>query len=134
MPRRSRSRQLSDLSPTMRLLIKAAERECPPGHAEALVDLSALALRKVPSRGLFEPGTRDEPEFFADIESVAKAHLAFGGARSAWNGALDKAHLSRDLRDDIETAALHLQGVSETAYFYAGLAFGLTFVSLYRSS
>jgi hypothetical protein len=35
-------------------------------------------------------------------------------------------------RDPIESAANHVRSASEEAYFYAGLAFGLTFAD-YRS-
>ena len=36
--------------PYLRLIVLAAERECPPGHAGALRDLASLALTKVPAR------------------------------------------------------------------------------------
>src|SRR5690349_6907430 len=42
----------------IRLLILAAERECPQGHARAFADLTAVALTKVPSRGIFDPAVR----------------------------------------------------------------------------
>jgi len=105
MPGRSRSVPLADWPLTLRLLVKAAELECPRGHAEALVDLTTLALRKVPARGIFDPGARDEHELFTAIESVAKAHLNFGEARTAWRSALEAARLPLERRDDLETAA-----------------------------
>lgn len=131
--RRARSVTLADCPPTLRYLIQAAKLECPRGHAEALLDLTILALRKVPSRGVFDPGARGEHDVFAAIESVARAHLELTDARAAWRAALDEAGLHLDRRDEIERAALQVQSVSETAYFYAGLAFGLAAVCTYRT-
>ena len=131
--RRSRSVTLAEWPPTLRHLIRAAELECPRGHAEALLELTALALSKVPARGIFDPAARGEHELFAAIESVAQSHLELAGARTAWRAALDAAGLSLNERDEIERAAVQVQGVSDTAYFYAGLAFGLAAVCIYRS-
>jgi hypothetical protein len=131
--RRSRSFTTADFPPTLRHLVRVATIECPAGHADAFSALASLALHKVPVRGIFDPGTRDEPELFAAIESVAVAHLHMSQARAAWRQALKAAQLPLDRRDDIETAALQVAGVSDTAYFYAGLAFGLVFVDLHRT-
>jgi hypothetical protein len=125
--RRSRSSVSADWPAILRHVIRAAEAECPRGHAETLGALTALALRKVPARGIFEPGARGEHELFAEIESVAQAHLELAQARAAWRGALDASALSMEHRDEIESTALALQSISDTAYFYTGLAFGLTF-------
>ncbi|MBA2306015.1 MAG: hypothetical protein H0W08_25775, partial [Acidobacteria bacterium] len=54
-------------------------------------------------------------------------------ARAGWQGALQQARLELEARDRIERAALQMQGVSDTAYFYTGLAFGLTCLTVYRS-
>jgi hypothetical protein len=131
--RRSRSLSRGDLPPTLQHLVRAAQSECPHGHAEALTELTSLALRKVPSRGLFDPAVRGEPDLFAAIDAVATRHLALAGARQAWRGALDAAELPFARRDDLERTAQQVQDVSDTAYFYAGLAFGLAFVCAYRS-
>ena len=131
--RPSRSRSLAEWPPSLRSLIRAAELECPRGHAEALLELTALALRKVPSRGIFDPAARGEPDMFGAIESVARTHLELADARTAWRNALAAADLALDRQDEIERAALHVQTVSDTAYFYAGLAFGLASTYVYRS-
>ena len=128
----SRSATPADWPPPLRHLIRSAKLECPPGHAEALIELTALALRKVPSRGIFDPAARGEHELFSAIESVARAHLELADARAAWRSALKAADLSLDRRDEIERTALQVQAVSDTAYFYAGLAFGLTALCVYR--
>ncbi len=130
--RRSRSLTLAEWPPILRHVVHAAELECPRGHAEALVELTALALRKVPARGIFDPGAGGEHELFAAIESVAKAHLELADARAGWQAALAAGALAFDRRDAIERAALQVQSVSDTAYFYAGLAFGLAAVAIYR--
>jgi hypothetical protein len=117
----------------LRHVISAAKVECPRGHADTLAELTALALRKVPARGIFDPGARGEHDLFADIEAIAQAHLELADARTAWRAALDAAGLTLERRDEIESAGLALRNVSDTAYFYTGLAFGLAFVCFCRS-
>ena len=116
----------------LRQIIRAAERECPAGHASALMELTTLALTKVPARGIFDPTCGSEEELFATIESVAASHLGLTKARAAWRRALQASQLELEARDRVERAALGVQGVSDTAYFYAGLAFGLACLTLYR--
>jgi hypothetical protein len=132
--RRSNSVVLADWPPALRQVIRAAESECPPGHAEALYELTRVALRKVPARGVFDPGSRGENDLFATIEAVARAHLELSDARAAWEAALDAAALEFEQRDDIARAALQVQSVSDTANFYAGLAFGLAACQVFRSA
>jgi hypothetical protein len=132
--RQSRPVPLAEWPQTLRWVIHAAEHECPRGHANALRELTALALRKVPSRGIFDPAVRGEEDLFAAIDSVAKAHLELLEARTAWRTALDAAGASLDVRDAIEEAALQVQSVSDTAYFYTGLAFGLAFLHVHRAA
>ncbi len=134
MSRRSpSSAMLAELPLSLRHVIRAAERECPSGHANALREPTSLALTKVPARGIFDPTSRGEHELFTAIESVASSHLGLNRARAAWQGALQQARLELEARDRIERAALQVQGVSDTAYFYTGLAFGLTGLTVYRS-
>lgn len=130
--RLSRPVSLAEWPPALRSLINAAEAECPDGHAAALRALTALASRKLPARGLFDPGLREEDGLFAAIEAVAATHLGLGDARGEWRAALDTAELNLELRDGIERAALQIQMISDTSYYYAGLAFGLVSVYLYR--
>lgn len=133
MRRRSRGPVATiDLPVHLRQLLRAAERECPRGHAKALRDLTALAVQKVPARGIFDPTARGEDDLFRAIETVADRHLGRTPARTAWKKAVRRGRLDLPTRDGIERAALQVQGVSDTAYFYAGLAFGLTWLSVYR--
>jgi hypothetical protein len=133
MRRRSRSSVMpADLPVHLRHVFRAAARECPKGHAGALRDLTALAVRKVPARGIFDPTARGEEALFTAIDAIANRHLGRTRARAAWGTAVRRARLQLETRDRIERAALQVQSVSDTAYFYAGLAFGLTWVSIYR--
>lgn len=116
----------------LRHVIRAVEIECPNGHAGALTELSELAFLKVPARGILDPTFRGEQEIFALVEAIARRHLGLTSARNAWQGALGAAKLDLETRDNIEQAALQVQAVSDTAYYYAGLAFGLAAMSLYR--
>jgi hypothetical protein len=116
----------------LRQVIRAAQLECPRGHAQALLALTTLAIHKVPARGIFDPAVRGEDDLFSAIESVARDHLELTDARTAWRTALEAAGLDLERRDDIERAALQVQTVSDTAYFYAGLAFGLAALCVYR--
>ena len=135
MPRRQPKSVLPvDWPWTLRCVIQAAEQECPHGHASALRELTTIALNKVPSRGIFDPAVRGEEDLFTAIESVAKAHLELVEARIAWRNALDGGVVSLEQRDALEGAAMQVQSVSDTAYFYAGLAFGLAFVYVHRSA
>jgi hypothetical protein len=132
MRRRTRSTSGGDLPTTLLHLVRAAESECPQGHAEAFTELTKLALKKVPARGLFDPAVRGEPDLFAAIDGVAVRHLSLADARQAWRGALDASGLPFARRDELERAAHQVQDASDTVYFYAGLAFGLAFVCAYR--
>lgn len=122
---------LKSLPPLFRRLVRAAEEECPDGHAEALAAFIALALQKVPARGIFDPGTRDENEFYAAVQTIAKAHLELDDALTAFRRAMKAANLAFEPSNDIESAAHRVQNESDTAYFYAGLAFGLVFAGAY---
>ena len=116
----------------LQLLFVAAEHECPAGHAPALRELTALARIKVPGRGIFDPTARGEHDLFAAIEGVADRHLGMRQAKATWKRVVHRAGLEPEAREAIEQAAQQLQGVSDTAYFYAGLAFGLTTAFVYR--
>jgi len=133
MNRRSASPAgLIDLPAPIRHVIRAAERECPKGHAGALRELTSLAVTKVPSRGIFDPTSHGDQELFTAIEVIAGRHLGRKRARASWQTAVRRARLDLEARDRIESAAHQVQGVSDTAYFYAGLAFGLTWLSIDR--
>jgi len=130
---RSRPAKLAEWPHTLRAVIQAAQLECPSGHAHALVELTKLAVHKVPARGIFDPGVRGEEDMYKAIETVARQYLELTDARAAWRRALDAADLELERRDEIERAALQVQNASDTAYFYTGLAFGLVSLCVYRA-
>jgi hypothetical protein len=94
--------------------------------------MTTLAFRKAPARGVFDPTVRDEDDLFAAIEAIAAAHLGLAEAKQTWRTALNRSRISLEPRDEIERAALQVRTVSDTAYFYAGLAFGLAFAYVNR--
>ena len=130
--RTDRAVAVADLPVPLRRVIRAAERECPKGHAGALRDLTKLAVRKVPARGIFDPTIRDEQDLFRAFETVADRHLGHRASRAAWKRAIRRARLPLETRDRIERAAVEAQTVSDIVSFYAGLAFGLTWVTVCR--
>jgi hypothetical protein len=97
------------------------------GEADFLTEVSRLAVRNVGFRGLLAP----DPELYKPIEDLAKAHLDFADAKKEFHAALERVKKFRR-RDAIESAANRVQSVSDTAYYYAGLAFGLTLADLSR--
>lgn len=132
-PHRSRALSSTHWPPAVRQVLLAAEHECPRGHAQALAELTMVAMRKVPSRGVFDPAIRGEHDLFAQIDRVAIRHFGRNAARARWRKALEAPRLPFDARDEIESAAQQFQAISDTAYFYAGLAFGLTYACSCRS-
>jgi hypothetical protein len=94
--------------------------------ADALRDLGGLAQWAVPVHGVFVPNHSDVS---TAIESVARAHLQFDIARREFRKALAKVPDTTE-RDDIASAHTHVRSVSDEAYFYAGLVFGVTISSL----
>jgi hypothetical protein len=93
------------------------------GEADALAELGRLAGLVVPARGVLVPADSD---LYKRIGDIATAHLGFAKAkanlRSAVKSVEDATH-----RDAIESAHIHVMTISETAYYYAGLAWGVTF-------
>ena len=132
--RTSKRNAHTDWPRQLRLLFVAAEHECPAGHAAALRELTTLAQKKGPARGIFDPTFRGEHDLFTAIEDIADRHLGMRPAKAAWKRIVREAGLEPDTRDQVEQAAQQLQAVSDTAYFYAGLAFGLTSVSFYHAA
>jgi hypothetical protein len=130
---RKRFKKVERLSPLLVRLIDAAEHATEnaegrdvPGVARALREFGELVLWALPIHGVFVPNNH---EISVIVERVAKQHLGWAEARRQVGEAL-RAVESFDQRDPIESAQSHLQAVSDEAYFYAGLAFGVTFSSL----
>jgi hypothetical protein len=126
---RKRFKKPEQLSPLLVRLIDAAEqaREDAEGRdirgaAHALREFAQLALWALPIHGVFVPNNND---ISVIVERVARRHLDWEEARREVRKSLD-AVKSFGQRDPIESAQNHLRAVSDEAYFYAGVAFGVT--------
>jgi hypothetical protein len=129
--RRPRKEQPDRLPPLLVCLIRAA-KEAPhdpvdcTGHDAALADFGQWALVRVPTQGILAP---DDPHAFTAIQEIAKRHLQLDVARAEVKEALSAVE-SFQTRDRLESAYNHLQSVYEDAYYYAGLACGITLMHL----
>lgn len=127
---RHRRRRTLRLSPLLMWLAEVADHECPQGHGAALMDLGALAVTKVPSRGvLWKPADRDEGDLYRAIELVAKRHLGYTEPAAAFYRDLEAivSKTTLDERDALQDSRVDAESVSDTAHYYTGLAFGVTF-------
>lgn len=120
------------LSPVLIRLIEAVQRHGldAAGHdisgtAGALREFGDLALWALPVHGVFVP---NENEVSVIIERVAIRHLGLERARAEFRKAVASVE-PFDRRDPIESAHNQVRSVTEEAYFYAGLAFGVTMTS-----
>ncbi len=126
---RKRVRRSEGLSPLLVRMIEAAEyaekdaegRDI-RGAARALREFGRLAFWALPIHGVFVPNNN---EVSLIVQRAAKEHLDWEEARGEVRAAL-AAIETFELRNPIETAENHLRAVSDEAYFYAGLAFGVT--------
>ena len=128
-----RFRKSAELSPLLVRLIEAAEHSGQDaegrdirGAAQALREFGQLAAWALPIHGVFVANNEDVS---TTVERVAKQHLDWEGARREVRDALDAVEAFGQ-RDPIESAQNHLRAVSDEAYFYAGLAFGVTLANL----
>ena len=117
------------LSPVLTRLIEAAEQHGQDaegrdlkGAARALREFGGVALWVLPIHGVFVPNHNDVSMI---VERVAAQHLGLKEARAEFRNALETVE-PFERRDPVEAAHGHVRGVAEEAYFYAGLAFGVT--------
>lgn len=92
------------------------------GAAHALREFGKLAAWALPIHGVF---VADNTDVSVIVDRVAQQHLRLDDARAEFRESL-KIVEPFDQRDRIESAHGHVRGVAEEAYFYAGLAFGVT--------
>ena len=92
------------------------------GVAEALRELGELALWALPTHGVFVPNNN---AVAVAITEVANEYLGLKEARREFRDALSAIELFEN-RDPVESASNHVQTISDAAYYYAGLSFGLT--------
>jgi hypothetical protein len=134
---RKRKRKTERLPTLLVRLIEAAENAGTDaeggdirGAARALREFGLLALWALPIHGIFVPNNNNVSLV---IQRTAKDHLEWEEARSEVRAALGAIE-TFDLRNPIESAENHLRAVSDEAYFYAGLAFGVTLAELSTTS
>jgi hypothetical protein len=126
---RHRSRKVRELSPLLQRLIDAAKRSGVDsegadisGVPEVLREFGGLARWAIPVHGVFLP---NNDALVSLAERMARECLDKDEARREFNEAL-KGVTDFHQRDAIETAVNRMLSVSDEAYFYAGLAFGIT--------
>lgn len=123
---RHHSRKARSLPPLLVRLIEAAKDSGNNGGADALRSFGALALVALPTPGVFVP---DDNDIGMIIERGGREHLGLEEAKRAFRRVI-KAVERFEARDAIESAHHQVQGASDQAYFYAGLAFGVTLADL----
>ena len=117
------------LPPALVRLIEAAEYLAEDADTqsitEALREFGEMALWVVPIHGVFI--SSDEVVSVA-IEGTAVRHLGLERARTEFRKALAAVE-PFDRRDAVESAHPHVRSIGEDAYFYAGLAVGITMMT-----
>ena len=117
------------LPPALVRLIEAAEYLAKDADTqnitEALREFGEMALWVVPIHGVFVP---NDQVVSVAIEGTAVRHLGLDKARTEFRKAL-AAIEPFERRDAVESAHGRVRGVGEDAYFYAGLAVGITIMA-----
>ena len=119
------------LPPLLDRLIDAEARDGQRDSAAVLRTYGELALVTIPTRGVFAPA--DHEDLYRLIENAAREHLGLSKVHEEIKKALDPVAEFND-RDAIESAYNAFRDVSERAYFFAGLAFGVTMAELGESN
>ena len=116
------------LAPLLSLLIEVLERSGAgaSSEAKALKALGELAVVEIPKKGVFAPADEQTCRL---VERIAAKHLGLKKPRRAFFRAT-AAVKPFERRDEIESTANHFRTVSEQAYFFTGLAFGVTLADL----
>jgi hypothetical protein len=129
MSKRSRKKKGRRLPPLLRRLIWAARKvEEDAGGADishipgALKEFGAMAQWGVPTHGAF---VATQPDVEMIIGRAAKLRFGGGDAKREFDEAV---RIVEDFhqRDEIETAMNGVRAADSDAYFYAGLAWGIT--------
>lgn len=132
MPR-SRLRKQAPLPPLLIAVIEAASHAehhdsdaDRTGEADALNACGHLARRIVVARGVLAPATDD---VYREVSTIASRYLRSHEVRTTFREALQRID-SVEQRDAVESAYNHVIAVSDVAYYYTGLAFGITLAHL----
>lgn len=92
------------------------------GVPDALREFGTLAMWALPIHGVFVP---NNDEVIKVVSRVAREQLGLSAARQELASALKVVKEFRE-RDPIESALNHAMTVSDEAYFYTGVGFGVT--------
>lgn len=125
---RHQFRKRSDLPPLLKRVIEAASASDRIPQANALREFGIHAVTAVLTHGVFAPN--DEHTTIV-VERAAKEHFGMRIAQNAFREAIRTVEPFA-ARDEIASACNHVRSISEEAYFYAGLAFGITLADLIR--
>lgn len=132
-PRLTADIKNSDISPLLVRVIDAVRyaashdtEEDRSGHANALSMLGRLATLVVPARGVLAPV---EDDLYKFIDSVSTTYLSDRDHRKEFSRLVAKVE-PPETRHAMEATFTQALSDSDTAYFYAGLAFGITFANL----
>src|SRR5260370_795932 len=68
---------------------------------------------------------RDDPDLYSAIEAIADKHLGFREPRKGFSDSTMEIE-NRELSERIQSTANQTQTISDQAYLYPGLAFGIT--------
>jgi hypothetical protein len=98
-------------------------------EADALVDCGRLAAVAVPACGVLAP---TDDELYMALERIAAARFGLDDAKAAFRKALEKIP-SVTTRRVVADAAVDERVATDSAFFYGGLAFGITFACLGHS-
>ena len=120
-PRRRRSRIPAVLEGVIESLEQQQFHNA-TGAARALRAFGELAALEIPGRGAF---VADNPDLYKAVEDIADLHLGFEKPRREFSKST-AAVKDAALRERIQVTASEMQSISDQAYFYAGLAFGIT--------
>ncbi len=91
----------------------------------SLREFGEVALWILPIHGVFVP---NDDEISMLVERVAARHFGLTEVRTAFRKPFEDIE-PFERRDAVETAHNHLRSIGEEAYFYGGLALGVTLVT-----
>jgi hypothetical protein len=133
MSKRFRKKKSRRLPPLLRRLIWAAMQvKEDAGGADishipdALMEFGVMAQWGVPAHGVF---VATQPDIEVIIGRAAKLRFGGGDAKREFDEAV---RIVEDLhqRDEIETAMNGVRAADSDAYFYAGMAWGITLANM----
>lgn len=126
-------RKATSLSPAVERVVRAAafaarDGDRGRGEAAALANFAQLAQLSVPARGVLAP---IDNAVIAAIHAVSSTHLGHDRVTRAFRRSLRRVK-AFEVRDAVDTSHTDVLLATATAYYYAGLAWGLTYMDINR--